>query len=247
MRLRQIALVADQLTPVRESLFRLLGLDADFADPGVGEFGLTNSVMAIGDTFLEVVSPEKEGTTAGRLLARRGGDGGYMVIVQVDDLREDRARIARLGVREVWAIELDDASAAHLHPRDVGGAILSFDQMRPPESWRWAGPNWQDRRSNHVSGIVGVALQASDPKSMANRWAEVFGRDLDGDSGTPTLRLDSGEIRFVQDTDGRGDGVCAVDFKTTDLEAVLGAAKALDLAVRDRSVDCCGTELNFVD
>ena len=73
MRLRQVAFVAENLMQVREELFQLLGLSEDYADPGVGEFGLENSVMTIGDTFLEVVSPTQTGTTAGRLLERRQG------------------------------------------------------------------------------------------------------------------------------------------------------------------------------
>ena len=86
MRIRQIALVTTELAPVRDALFELLGLDDAFIDDEVSQFGLENAVMTIGTTFLELVSPVQTGTTAGRLLERRGGDGGYMVIVQVDDL-----------------------------------------------------------------------------------------------------------------------------------------------------------------
>ena len=86
MRIRQIALVATDLATVRGQLFELLGLDDAFVDEGVGQFGLQNIVCTIGNSFLEVVSPVTDDTTAGRLLQRRGGDGGYMVILQVDDL-----------------------------------------------------------------------------------------------------------------------------------------------------------------
>ena len=46
----------------------LVGGDVEvaFRDPGVAAFGLQNAVMPIGRTFLEVVSPVQEGTTAGR-------------------------------------------------------------------------------------------------------------------------------------------------------------------------------------
>ena len=62
MKLKQVALVAGELAPVREQIFDILGLVADYDDPGVGAFGLCNSVMAIGETFLEVVCPKEEGT-----------------------------------------------------------------------------------------------------------------------------------------------------------------------------------------
>src|SRR5262245_16796633 len=143
MHIRQIALVARELDPVVEDLCAVLGIVVGFRDPGVAEFGLRNAVMPVGTTFLEVVSPVRDDTTAGRFLARRGGDGGYMVILQTDDLDGDRARLARLGARVVWEATLDDIATIHVHPRDIGGAIVSVDQPRPPESWRWGGPDWR--------------------------------------------------------------------------------------------------------
>ena len=84
-RLRQAVLVARDLGPVSRRLRSELGLGEPFADPGVGTFGLHNAVYAIGDSFLEVISPNQPDTTAGRYLGRRG-DGGYMVIFQLADL-----------------------------------------------------------------------------------------------------------------------------------------------------------------
>jgi hypothetical protein len=85
-RLRQVALVARELEAGSASLRRALHLGEPFHDPGVGEFGLDNAVFSLGDTFLEVVAPVRADTTAGRYLARRGGDGGYMAIFQVADV-----------------------------------------------------------------------------------------------------------------------------------------------------------------
>src|SRR5262245_66578243 len=82
VRLRQVALVAAELEPAVDSLCDVLGLEVAYHDPGVEVFGLRNAVMPVGDTFLEVVAPDRPGTTAGRLLDQRGGDGGYMVIVR---------------------------------------------------------------------------------------------------------------------------------------------------------------------
>src|SRR5262249_5880592 len=82
MRLRQVALPAAAVDPTLAALQRVLGLGEPFRDPGVTEFGLVNGVFALGDTFLEVVSPARPGTTAGRWLERRGGDAGYMAIFQ---------------------------------------------------------------------------------------------------------------------------------------------------------------------
>jgi hypothetical protein len=204
-----VALVAAELDPVVDDLCAVLGVDVGYRDPGVGEFGLVNAVMPVGDTFLEVVAPDRADTTAGRYLERRGGDGGYMVILQSDDLDTDRARFSRLGVRVVWKLDLEDIRGTHLHPRDVGGAILSVDDADPPSSWRWAGPTWASSvRTDVVTGLAGVVVQTADPAAVAERWSEVLDQPVkDG-----AIPLDGGgRIVFVPDTDGRGDGVSAIE------------------------------------
>ena len=194
MRLRQIALVARELDPVVEDLCAVLGLEVCFRDPGVAEFGLHNALMPIGTCFLEVVSPMRPDTTAGRLLGKRGGDGGYMVIAQTDDLPRDRRRLAALGVRIVWQIELPDAQTIHLHPRDIGAAILSLDQMPEPESWRWGGPSWRSHMKTDVTkALVGAELQSPQPGALAARWGQVFGREpTPGRGRSPCARARSG-------------------------------------------------------
>src|SRR5213082_3757773 len=127
LRLRQIALVARQLAPVVDDLRELFGLAVAYRDPSVEAFGLENAVLPVGNQFLEVVAPIREGTAGGRYLERRGGDGGYMVILQCDDLNGERRRVNDLGVRTVWSVDLPDMRGTHLHPADVGGAILSLD------------------------------------------------------------------------------------------------------------------------
>src|SRR5258707_4757643 len=76
IRLRQIALVADKLAPVIEDLKGVFGLEVCYIDPGVGVFGLENSLLPVGNNFIEVVAPIKEGTAGGRYFKRRGGHGG---------------------------------------------------------------------------------------------------------------------------------------------------------------------------
>ena len=213
MRLRQVALVAADLPPVEAAITDELGVELCFRDPAVGEFGLHNALFPIGDKLLEVVSPVRDGTTAGRLLTKRGGDGGYMVILEVDDLDEMRRRINELRVRVVFTAAGDGIVGLHLHPRDLGGAIVSVDQADEWGEWPWAGPAWRQHvRTDTVTDLVGVEVQADDPGRMAARWAEVLGRDVSiGGAGETTIPLDEGVIRFVPATDRRGDGVSAID------------------------------------
>jgi Glyoxalase-like domain len=247
MRLRQVALVARQLDPVVADLTAVLGVEVAFHDPGVAEFGLKNAVMPVGDTFLEVVSPVAENTTAGRWLDRRGGDGGYMVILQTEDLEADRRRLERLGVRIVWQIAFDDIETVHLHPRDLGGAIVSLDQPRPPASWRWGGAEWQRRvRTDVTRKIASVTIQAEVPSRMAARWAEVLGLTTPaGAGGTVDLELGDGRIHFAPVADASGEGVSAVGFSTTAPAVALAAAYARGLPTTGRSVKIGGVRVDL--
>ncbi len=241
MRLRQIALVAAELRPVEEQICSELGLEVCYRDPGLGAFGLRHGLYPVGDRIIEVVVPKDPGTTAERFLERRGGDGGYMVLVQTDDVDVERARVTDAGFRLVHdggtrqQVSGDAEPATihgiHLHPKDVGGAIVSIDEANPASSWAWAGYDWEyHSRDEVVTDMVGVEIQSLEPEMMAQRWANALGQELTGNE----ITLTDATIRFVAATDGRGDGMSAVDLVATDRSR---AGETLEL---------CGTRFNLV-
>jgi hypothetical protein len=247
LKLRQIALVAKDLDAARADISALFGLDYAYDDPGVGKYGLHNAVFPIGMTFLEVVSPKTEGTTAGRLIDKRGGDGGYMVIMQTDKLAEARERIAAAGARIVDQFDGNGVAFTHIHPRDVGGAIPSVDWMEPPERWDWGGPHWREHmQTDRVVAIVGAELQADAPDKMAARWAEVLGRTAERAGDHWRIGLDDSEIRFVAARDDRGEGLRAFDVKAADAPAILATARQRGLPVDGDEIMVCGTGVRLV-
>ncbi|HSL58707.1 MAG TPA: VOC family protein [Acidimicrobiales bacterium] len=212
VRLRQVATVAHDLDATVAALTAGLGVDVCFSDPAVGEFGLHNALMALGDTFLEVVSPTRPGTTAGRYLDRRGGDAGYMVLVQVDDVAAARARVEALGIRVVFVADGPGIHGIHLHPADIGGAIVSLDQADPPTSWGWAGPAWTGDVAEHPDGrLATVEIAAVDPDALTARWAAVLDRPATGHR----IDLDDGAIVVVPAVDATGEGVTAIGVRAT--------------------------------
>lgn len=204
VRLRQVALVAPGLDEAVAGLRDRIGYPEPFRDKGVDAFGLDNVVFALGDTFLEVVAPNRDGTTAGRLLDKRG-PGGYMAIFQFADLAAARQRAEAAGIRTVWRADHDDIAGTHLHPKDLPGALVSLDWADPPESWRWGGPDWTGGAPEHpAGGIRGVTIEVPEPEAIALRWAEILGVRADGD----TVSVDDGKqhLRFA----GGDRGIVAV-------------------------------------
>jgi hypothetical protein len=231
VRLRQAVLVAGELEPVAATLRSTFALGEPFRDPGVGEFGLANTVFALGDCFIEVISPTRADTAAGRYLERHGGDGGYMVIFDVEDLDGARSRAHALGVRVVWQIDLPDISGTHLHPADMRGAIVSLDRSEPYGSWRWGGPAWTGRTGAGAAGrLAGITVAVADPVAVAARWGEVLGVAVSdgeapagggaasvaggetqaGAAGAPVLRLDAAEVRFRVAADAHDEGLVEI-------------------------------------
>jgi glyoxalase-like protein len=208
-RLRQAVIAARDLEETIRRLRGQFGLGEPYRDPGVAYFGLVNAVFALGDTFLEVVSPvdtrQPGARTAAGRLERAGGEiCGYIAMLQIDDLPAARQRARAAGVREVFEVELDDISEVHLHPGDMRGAIVSLSTPRPASSWRWGGPDWSERA---VPGLVaGAAVAVAEPETVAGRWANVAGGTVSGcrfvraqrASGLSELELElDGELRTL--------------------------------------------------
>jgi hypothetical protein len=188
-RLRQTVLAARDLEATVARLRDEFGLGEPYRDPMVAHFGLVNAVFAIGDTFLEVVSPvssEAPGArTAARQLERSGSDVcGYMAMLQVEDVATARERVRLASVREVFEIDLDDIAEVHLHPRDAGGAILALSEPRPATAWRWGGEGWRDRSAR--GRVAGIAVAVTDPDAVCARWSSLAGGPVP-------------ECRFVRD------------------------------------------------
>ena len=175
IQLRQICLVAEKLEAVLEDLTAILGINRCFVDPGVGKFGLENTLLPIGRNFLEVVAPIEEGTAGGRYLERRGGDGGYMVITQADSIdtwRTVRQQALDNGVRVAFESEREDWNLCQLHPGDMKAAFLEIESDAHNDfNGNWhpvGGLGWEDKVKQDVTvDFLAVELQGPDPAAVS--------------------------------------------------------------------------------
>jgi len=247
MRLRQIAFVAKELDPIAEQLHTVFGLNVGFRDPGVAYFGLNNIVMPVGGEFLEVVAPFRDDASGARYLARRGGDAGYMVILQDDDALPHRERLAGKGIRVIATSRGDDYRYTHFHPGDCAGVLMSIDSVVGDADWRksksdWppAGPDWRAHQSKEALGIAAVTIQSRDPLAACERWCELLDSPARTGGDTLEIALERGVIRFVAPIDDDGTGVVGLDIEVKDPAAALERAGAAGLPVAGGAVQICG-------
>lgn len=254
LRLRQICLVASDLEEVTGQLAGILGAQVCFRDDGVAKYGLHNVLFALGGTFLEVVSPFKEGTAAGRYIERRQGDGGYMFIADCHDLDARREHFKSLNARAVQDIDRSGeggrSEAIHLHPKDTGGCLLSIDRHSGGEDmfgeYLWAGPNWQDEMRTDIT-ISGATMQCVDPQAIAARWAELLQRPAKAlDDQCWQIRMDNGHARFVPLADDRGEGLSAIELTCADPDSLVARANTMGAVNGNGVIEMCGVQVSVI-
>ena len=229
MRLRQLVFVSKERDRLAKEICDVFDLKEAYNDPGIISFGLENVLIPLNDTFFEIVMPVQENTTAERFFEKIGGEGGYMIIVDVKNFEQENERIENSEIKIVWNGNRQEegihARTIHLHPKQVGGAILSLDKMIPEDEWLWAGTNWKEHiNKSLVDCISGVILQSRDPNKLCSQWELALGKKRDSSTAL-NISLDQSNISFIKDLSSEEDKIYAFVIKTLDREAVIENAK----------------------
>ena len=229
MRLRQLVFVSKERDRLAKEICDVFDLKEAYNDPGLISFGLENVLIPLNDTFFEIVMPVQENTTAERFFEKIGGEGGYMIIVDVKNFEQENERVKNSEIKIIWNGNRQEegihARTIHLHPKQVGGAILSLDKMIPEDEWLWAGTNWKKHiNKSLVDCISGVILQSSDPNKLCSQWELALGKKRDSSSAL-NISLDQSNISFIKDLSSEEDKIYAFVIKTLDREAVIENAK----------------------
>ena len=250
MRLRQVALIARQIAPITAQLKTVFDLNVAYVDPGVEIFGLKNAVLPVGGEFLEVLEPFRDDASGARYLARRGGDAGYMVILQDADSYAHRDRLAAMGVRVIAKNPEGPYRFTHFHPGDCAGVLMSIDSIVGDEHWQdrksdWlaAGRDWRRHESGQSLGVASVTIQSRDPVAACERWCELLDQPARTGGDKLEIPLERGVIRFTAPVDEDGTGVVGLDIEVKDPDATLARARAAGVPVAGGKVEICGVSL----
>ena len=252
MKLRQCVFVCKDLESSRRGAVRHLGIEVAYRDPGVAKWGLANVVCPTGHDFLEIVSPDQPGTSAGRYIERRKGDGGYMVIIQVPDAgggaRADHRRSACApSRRRTWP----NTSTRHFHPADTAGVLLSLDRRsRRRASIRRCGGRRPRRTGCRMRARTSPrARRRRDPGRRSGRGGRELvedpqpaGRRTTSSASTMTARSAS-----CRSPTGAGPGVSAYRRQGGRSRARAGGRQEARQASRGPAqVEVCGCRINLV-
>lgn len=211
LRLRQVGVVTRDPKPVEDILTEVLGLELAERFPGIDQYGLGTAFFPIGNQFFEVVHSAVTGTSADRLIEKRGGDTGFIVMLETLDLDAVKATAYTLGIQIVDSLENAKGKYLQFHPNDVGGTLLAVYEIAGDDAgaadgaWMYGGDHWKRaRRTDVVSGIAEVVIECKTPQLVAQTWLQLAGGELAEAPTGQRLQLTGSTIRFVAGREDRG-------------------------------------------
>lgn len=271
LKLRQIVLVGRSKADTVRAMEAVLGLVpvhgsgdlSPYGLPAMGPMseggrkvlatlGVENLIFAVGSDFIEVMFPIRPDGATVSFMDRRGGDTGYMLVLQTDDVDRYEALAVREGVRIAHKAEFPHYLDIHLHPRDCGGALLSMARHLPdnvPDGpWYPAGTAWEGMApSPAVSAITAAEMLGPEPEVLAGRWGRLLDLPVDRRGDRWVIRLDDGELRFGPTAEGRKEGFYGIDLKVRDRVRIEEGARAAGVAIEGNSLMLCGMTVRLVD
>ncbi len=250
LRLRQICLVAKDLEVETDRIRKIFGLEVCYRDPNVARYGLENVLFPVGTDFIEIVSPVKPGTAAGRFLERHEGRYGYMIIMDCQDPAARQLHCGSIRVRTANVIRHADYLGVQLHPKDTGGAMLEFNRTEggddPMGPYAPAGADWQMAiRSDVTQRMLGAEIQCPDPAVFSARWGEILQKPTHAAvEGCYRIDLNSGVLEFLPTNDAQAV-LAGIELQVVDREKVTEAAKSLGCVDAHGDVRVCGVRFRL--
>ena len=98
--------------------------------------------------------------------------------------------------------------------------------MAPAKAWLWASPNWEKNVKTEVSNFLnGVHIQSKDPESMMRSWERALGKEAIFKDNQFQIQLEESRIVFIEDSDGRGEGIESFEISVKNKDSLLKKAE----------------------
>ncbi|ETN45277.1 uncharacterized protein HMPREF1541_09108 [Cyphellophora europaea CBS 101466] len=241
VRLRQIALVTNDLKRARQEITDILGAPVIYEDPTVRQWGLENFLVPLGGDIIEVVAPTRSGTTAGRLLDKRG-EGGYMIIMQTEDADARSKDIVTSGRSKVifqhpfsysypsWNGAKDEGFCIQYHPKGIAGGMMpELDSHKACERnprplttrfspWHPCGPDY-DRYLGVMKSTAHLHLRGcllnldAGGKVNANAALQQWSETYDIPVRDTHLVFTNAQMSFARGHEGRSEGLLFITIR----------------------------------
>jgi hypothetical protein len=113
----------------------------------------------------------------------------------------------------------------------------------PAASWRWGGPSWRIQEgARGRQRVVGVTVEAAEPRAMAARWAEALGRPAAVPRAEAMrVALDGGAVDFIRARDD-GEGIAGFVLRVADKAAVRSVSHSAASTASD-SIEAFGARI----
>ncbi|MFV3076608.1 VOC family protein [Niveispirillum fermenti] len=213
IRIRHYVLATHDMEFVCDQIYEVLGLPPmpRKEGPGVTEqYGFYSTMLKVGTTMIEVVQPIKPDHLLNRWFDERGGDGGFMVVMQTFDPDALKARAAAEGL----ALTRDMMfKGQHMLQFDYKhfGTHFELYKYTPEEDW-WGDPRNRPYPDARVaSDVVGGEIAVEDPEAIAAQTARLF---LARQEGT-RVHFEDRTLNFVE-AKGQWRGLVALDLKARE-------------------------------
>lgn len=210
-RIRHYVIATRDMKFVNEQLYEFLGMPAMPKPPGPGtteQYGFYSTMMKVGSAMLEIVQPIKPDHHLNNWLDERGGDGGYMVVMQAFD---DNALLARAKSEGLTLTRDLIFRGQHMMQFDYRrfGTHFELYKYTPEDNW-WGDPLGRNYPPARVaSEMLGCDVAVENAASIADQVARLF---LGQRVGGASVRFDDRQINFVP-VEGKARGLVAIDLK----------------------------------
>lgn len=217
-RVRHYVIATRDMHFVTDQIYEFLGLAPLPKAPGPGvteAYGFYSTMMKVGTTMIEVVQPIKADHHLNGWLDERGGDGGYMVVMQTFADKPLLARAKAEGLKITRDMMFKGQHMIQFDYRHFG-THFEFYLYSPEEDW-WGDPNNRPYPNARVaSDIIGGEVAVENPAAIAAQAARVFNGDL---AGERAVRFGDRTIAFSA-VAGRKRGLISLDLKARESRRV---------------------------